>query len=876
MTELKDNEEKARYGMESPMSVTKSQDHTMILNEDEVDLTRQAREAESPDGEYTADNIQVLEGLEAVRKRPGMYIGSTSTDGLHHLVYEIVDNSVDEAMGGHCNQIEIVVHMDGSVSVMDNGRGIPVSMHSQEGKSALEVVMTVLHAGGKFDDKAFAFSGGLHGVGASVVNALSEWCIVEVRSGGKVHRQSYKRGAVDGPVEIIGTTQRTGTVTTFKPDPEIFTDIDFNCDILSKRLKELAFLNKGLKIVLKDERTDRESEFHYEGGIISFCEFLAKGRNPLHPDPVFIVSDQFAPGGGKLLSRMELVLQWTDAYNESIFSFVNNINTIDGGTHLTALKAALTRVVNNHAEKTGMLKNFKDGITGDDIREGLVSIISLRIKNPEFQGQTKTKLGNAEVRPWLESVIAEKLSEYFEENPDILRRVVAKIIEAARARLAAKKARELTRRKGVLDFAGLPGKMADCQVRDPEQCELFIVEGDSAGGSAKQGRDRSIQAVLPLRGKILNVEKARFDKMLSSVEIRLLIKALGTGIGKEDFDITKIRYHKVILMTDADVDGSHIRTLILTFFFRHMPEVIERGYLYIAQPPLYKYKKGRIEKYIKDDRELLEFLIDMGMSSIEIIDASGKALDKVTIHGLLTKFSRYKELLDMSSRRRAKEILEYLVVNSHIDSSCFVDEQKANELKDSVVEAILAQNDGKRVFAKGKIIFDPEYSRYKIIFETRIGDVPMNSTVDASLIASGEIIELRRIYAQMEKVARAPFKFSRTSKAHTEIQPESDDRADQTSSGDGGSFNSMGDLKDFVIQEGRKGAYIQRYKGLGEMNSDQLAETTMEFDKRTLLKVGIDDVIEADRIFTTLMGDDVEPRRDFIQANALNAKNLDI
>ena len=573
---------------------------------------------------------------------------------------------------------------------------------------------------------------------------------------------------------------------------------------------------------------------------------------------------------------MELVIQWTDAYNESIFSFVNNINTIDGGTHLTALKAALTRVVNNYAEKSGLLKNFKDGITGDYIREGLVGIISLRIKNPEFQGQTKTKLGNAEVRPWLESVIAEKLSEYFEENPDVLRRVVAKIIDAARARLAAKKARELTRRKGVLDFAGLPGKMADCQVRDPEQSELFIVEGDSAGGSAKQGRDRRTQAVLPLRGKILNVEKARFDKMLSSVEIKLLIKALGTGIGKDDFDISKIRYHKIVLMSDADDDGAHIRTLILTFFCRHMVEVIERGYLYIAQPPLFKYKKGRIEKYIKDDRELLEFLIDMGMNSIEINDASGKALEKVTIHGLLTRFTRYKELLDMSSRRRAKEILEYLVVNSNIDSSNFVDEQKADELKDNIVAEIMARNANKRVFVRGRTIFDPEYSRYKIIFETRIGDVPMNSTIDASLISSGEIIEFRRIYAQMEKVAKAPFTFTRLSKNKTETQAESDESGEQASHSDKGTFDSMSDLKEFVIQEGRKGAYIQRYKGLGEMNADQLAETTMEVDKRTLLKVGIDDVIAADQIFSTLMGDDVGPRREFIEANALNAKNLDI
>jgi DNA gyrase subunit B len=822
---------------------------------------------------YSAENIQILEGLEAVRKRPGMYIGSTSTDGLHHLVYEIVDNSVDEAMGGHCDKIDITIHVDGSLSVMDNGRGIPVSMHPTEGKSALEVVMTVLHAGGKFDDKAFAFSGGLHGVGASVVNALSEWCVVEVRSNQKVHRQSYKRGAVDGPVEIVGTTERTGTKTTFKPDTEIFSDTDFNFDILSKRLKELAFLNKGLRIVLSDERSDKSSDFYYEGGLTSFCEFLAKGRNPLHPDPVYFYAEQVV--AGKLMARAEIALQWTDAYNESIFSFVNNINTVDGGTHLTALKSALTRVVNTHAEKSGQLKAFKDGITGDDIREGLVGIVSVRIKNPEFQGQTKTKLGNAEVRPWIESVVTEKLSDYFNENPEIVRRVVAKIIDAARARIAAKKARELTRRKGALDLAGLPGKMADCQMRDPEHCELFIVEGDSAGGSAKQGRDRKTQAVLPLRGKILNVEKARFDKMLSSVEIKLLIKALGTSIGKEEFDISKIRYHKTILMTDADVDGAHIRTLILTFFFRHMPEVIERGYLYIAQPPLYKYKKGKVEKYIKDDKELLDYLIDAGMSTIEVSDATGKALDKATIQGLLTKYTRYKEILDMASRRRAKEILEYFIVHQNIDASVFSDEERTNEIKDKVVESILGQSGTKRVFAKGRVIFDQEYSRYKIIFETRIDDVPVNSTVDSSLLSSGEIVELRRIYAQMEQVAKTPFAFHRT------LKSKSSEHAAEGETAEGdlkekGVFNTLADLKEFIIQEGRKGAYIQRYKGLGEMNSDQLAETTMDQSKRILLQVTIDDVIEADQVFSTLMGDDVEPRREFIQANALNAKNLDI
>ncbi len=823
---------------------------------------------------YTADNIQVLEGLEAVRKRPGMYIGSTSTDGLHHLVYEIVDNSVDEALGGHCNEINVIIHMDGSLSVKDNGRGIPVSMHPKEGKSALEVVMTVLHAGGKFDDKAFAFSGGLHGVGASVVNALSEWCFVEVRQGGVVHRQSYKRGTPDGPLAQTGSTQSRGTTTTFKPDSQIFSDTNFNFEILAKRLKELAFLNKGLKITLSDERSDKASDFHYEGGLVSFCEFLVKGKTPLHDKPLYITAEQ-KNENGQVQAQCEAVLQWTDAYNESMYSFVNNINTIEGGTHLTGMKAALTRVVNSYAESSGLLKGLKEGITGDDIREGLVGIVSVRIKNPEFQGQTKTKLGNAEVRPWVESVVGEKLTDYFNENPAIVKAVVMKIIDAARARIAAKKARELTRRKSALDFAGLPGKMADCQLKDPAECELFIVEGDSAGGSAKQGRDRRTQAVLPLRGKILNVEKARFDKMLSSTEIKLLIKAMGTGIGKDDFDITKIRYHKIILMTDADVDGAHIRTLLLTFFFRHMPQIIERGYLYIAQPPLFKYKKGKIEQYVKDDSALVEFLSDVGMSNLDIIDSRKKSIDKATIQGLLTKLERYNQLMQMASRRRVKEVLEYVVNHDEVNEAIFSNEGQAKELSEAITAFILKSHEGKRVSAKARTEYDEEYSSYRIIVETRIKDVPRVSVIDAQML-SGEVDELRRVRKQMNELAVAPFYFERMNKkkaAGGEEEPAENVSLETASKG---TLNSLDELKEFVIQEGRKGAYVQRYKGLGEMNPDQLAETTMDLSKRTLLQVEIDDVIEADQLFSALMGDFVEPRRDFIQANALNVRNLDI
>jgi DNA gyrase subunit B len=822
--------------------------------------------------EYTASNIQVLEGLEAVRKRPGMYIGSTSTDGLHHLVYEIVDNSIDEAMGGHCDRIDINIHMDGSLTVKDNGRGIPVSIHPKEGKSALEVVMTVLHAGGKFDDKAFAFSGGLHGVGASVVNALSEWCTVEVRSGGQVHRQSYSRGTPQGALEVVGQTDTRGTMTTFKPDVEIFSDVNFNFDVLSKRMKELAFLNKGVKIVMTDERSDRTAEFFYEGGLVSFCEFLAKGKTPLHPSPIRIAGER-RNESGKLEAQMDVVLMWTDAYNESLYSFVNNINTVEGGSHLTGLKSALTRVVNTFAENSGQLKGFKEGITGDDIREGIVGIASVRIKNPEFQGQTKTKLGNAEVRPWVEALVTEKLTDYFNENPEDLKRVVAKIVDAARARIAARKAKELTRRKGALDFAGLPGKMADCQLKDPEVCELFLVEGDSAGGSAKQARDRKTQAVLPLRGKILNVEKARFDKMLSSQEIKLLIKAIGTGIGKEDFDVTKIRYHKIILMTDADVDGAHIRTLLLTFFFRHMPQIIERGYLYIAQPPLFKYKKGKVEKYIKDDKSLIQFLSAAGLSRLKLVDANGKILDNITIQGLLTKLTRFNELMHMATKRRVAEVFEFLVDHPDVDVSSFVDEDAAKIVADRVTTFIKKKHEGRRVFATSSVVFDKEYSRYKIVLDTRINDVPKTSSFDASLLSSGEVIELRRIKAQMDEITKGPFTYERTSK-----KEEAKDEGEESSSASvgGGIIKTLDELKDLIIEEGRKGAYIQRYKGLGEMNPDQLAETTMDMDKRTLLQVEIDDVIEADQIFSTLMGDFVEPRRDFIQANALSVKSLDI
>ncbi len=835
--------------------------------------------------EYSADSIQVLEGLEAVRKRPGMYIGSTSIDGLHHLVYEIVDNSIDEAMGGHCDAIDITLHLDGSCSVKDNGRGIPVGSF-KGGKSALEIVFTVLHAGGKFDDKAFNFSGGLHGVGASVVNALSEWTKVEVHREGKVHLQSYKIGKPDGPVAVIGATDQHGTIVSFKPDTTVFSETKFNFETLGKRMRELAFLNKGVKISLKDETSDQQATFHYQGGLVEFCEYLSKGRHALHAAPVYITGTKLSADGSKVESVMECSLQWTDAYNESFYSYVNNIHTNEGGSHVTGLRSALTRVINAFAESSGQMKGFKDDITGDDIREGLTGVILVKIKNPEFQGQTKNKLGSAEVRPWVETLVSERLTAYFEQNPEVVKRVIGKIIDAARARIAARKARELTRRKGALDFAGLPGKMADCQEKDPALCELFIVEGDSAGGSAKQARDRRTQAVLPLRGKILNVEKARYDKMLSSQEIKLLIQALGTSIGKDDFDITKLRYHKIILMTDADVDGAHIRTLLLTFFFRQMPEILERGYLYIAQPPLFKYRKGKAERYLKDEAALLSYLVDAGMTNVKILDAKNREVDRNVMMSLLAKLERYQALMDMGSRRRPRDVLSFFVQNEHIGPATLADEKSALQLLEQVKKH-LADTVGSRTAATGKVVFDPEHSRYQIHLETRIRDMPQTSILDASLFAAGEIVELRRINKQMNEVAEAPFAFTRLNskkpamtKKEKDEEEASDDETNASSGpkfdGDTGKLTSLYDLKLFIEAEGRKGAYIQRYKGLGEMNAEQLEETTMVVEKRTLLNVEIDDAIEADHIFSTLMGDDVEPRREFIQKNALNVKNLDV
>ncbi len=807
--------------------------------------------------DYSADSIKVLEGLEAVRKRPGMYIGSTSVDGLHHLVYEIVDNSIDEAMSGHCNQIDVILHLDGSVSVRDNGRGIPVNEHPTEKKSALEIVMTVLHAGGKFDDKAFAFSGGLHGVGASVVNALSEWTQVEVRQNGKVYRQSYKIGVPDEAVKMIGTTSDSGTYTRFKYDPTIFKGITYSFEVLQKRLRELAFLNRGVQITLSEEATDQRTEFLFTGGLESFCDYLNKGKNVLHTPAILILSEE--KEAGVLKSQFEAVLQWTDSYQENIYSYVNNINTVEGGTHLTAVKAALTRVLHQFLEKTVAKNPMKGVLTGEDVREGLTAVVSIRMKNPEFQGQTKTKLGNQDVRGWVEAAVQAELTDYFNRNPDCLRKIITKIMDAARARIAAKKARELTRRKGALDFAGLPGKMADCQESDPQLCELFLVEGDSAGGSAKQARDRKVQAVLPLRGKILNVEKARFDKMLTSTEIKLLIKALGTGIGKDEFDISKIRYHKVILMTDADVDGAHIRTLLLTFFFRQMLPVIERGYLYIAQPPLYKYKKGKTERYVKNEEELTTFLRDTGLQHFSVFDGNGKLLEKEIVLSACKKLEFLATLTSLATKRKSKEVLDYFLAHPEITEREFQTEAAAKVQSDLICSFVKQAHVEAYSIVEGVVFFDEEHSQYWVEIETRFHNEHKKTRIDHAFFQASELVEMRRIRDQIEMVAKSPFTLQAMEEKQAPIVVE-----------------TLELVQAAILAEGRKGAYIQRYKGLGEMNPDQLQETTMQVSSRQLLQVTIQDAIEADRLFCVLMGDEVEPRRDFIQKNALNVRNLDI
>jgi len=811
--------------------------------------------------DYNADKIKVLEGLEAVRKRPAMYIGSTGPTGLHHLVYEIVDNSIDEALAGFANQVNVTIHIDGSVTVVDNGRGIPVGQHDS-GKSAAEVVLTVLHAGGKFENSAYKVSGGLHGVGLSVVNALSETLDAEIWRDGQVYHQSYERGKPTSELEMTGTTQRRGTKITFKPDTQVFETTVFSFDTLAQRLRELAFLNGGIVITLDDERDGKNHKFHYEGGIVSFVTHLNKNKATVNEKPIYMRGDKDGIDA-------EIALQWNDGYAETIYTFANNINTHEGGTHLVGFKSALTRTINTYATKNNLAKDLKESVSGEDIREGLTAVISVKIPHPQFEGQTKTKLGNTEVKGIVEAILNDKLGAYLEENPSIARRIVGKAIDAARAREAARKARDLVRRKGALDGSSLPGKLADCQERDPALSELYIVEGESAGGSAKQGRDRRFQAILPLKGKILNVEKARFDKMLGSDEIKTMIAALGCGIGAEDFDIEKLRYHRIIIMTDADVDGSHIRTLLLTFFYRQLPKIIENGYVYIAQPPLFRAKRGKSETYIKDERELDAFLIKRATEARVVripskkLEISGAELEK-----LLHKMIAHQKLLQVVERRgHPSEIVEALL-DAGADKEYFADKDSLDMLAEALT------NPTRTVTVQR----DEEHNRYLLHVEDRSGGYPRQHSIGVDFVTTAEY---RTLLANSRDIPSFDGEVV-VSGAEPTDAPEAAD-------GNGGEpakpvkvkvvdvkLASLDDLVEYFIAAGKKGIAVNRYKGLGEMNPDQLWATTMNPDVRTLLQVRAEDHTEADLMFTTLMGDQVEPRRKFIEDNALDVKNLDV
>ena len=791
-----------------------------------------------PGHTYDATSIKVLGGIEAVRKRPAMYIGSTGELGLHHLVWEVVDNSVDEALAGYCDEINVTVHEDNSVTVLDNGRGIPVDMHATEKKPAAEVVMTVLHAGGKFDTDTYKVSGGLHGVGVSVVNALSDWLDLEIMRDGQVFEQSYEKGVPTSKLKVTGKTRKTGTKVTFHPDPSIFTEMVFSFDTLSQRLRELAFLNKGLKITLDDERNNKKAEFRFTGGIAEFVKHLNRGKQTLHDSPIYFE-------GKRDTTDVEIALQYNDSYTENVFAFANTINTVDGGTHISGFRSALTRTINYYAGSFGMLKDQKDqvSITGDDVREGLVAVVSVKLPQPQFEGQTKGKL-NSDIKGSVEQLVNERLGEYFDKHSSIARKIIGKCIDAARAREAARKARELTRRKSALDSSGLPGKLADCQERDPARCEIFLVEGESAGGSAKGGRDRRYQAILPLKGKILNVEKARYDKMLGHEEIRAIITALGTGIGKDDFDAAKLRYHKVILMTDADVDGSHIRTLLLTFFFRHMRELIEKGHIYIAQPPLYRVKRGKMDRYIRDEREFSGELMKRATEEHVVKGKDGKTLEGAALTQFLLNVQEYAQVAAKLARRLREPGLIELLAESDIEKKTdFGDKKKLQELVKAIEKAKLK--------LETKIEFDEEHSLHELVL-TNGGERRINW----ALVATSEYKRLRALRQSIETLDRPPFTIT-----HNGDKVVKED--------------SLGVLA-YVMEDAKSEFTITRFKGLGEMNPQQLWETTMNADMRTLLKVKLDDAIAAEHIFATLMGENVEERRKFIEENALEVVNLDI
>lgn len=790
---------------------------------------------------YGADQIKVLEGLAPVRERPSMYIGNTSTEGLHQLVYEVVDNSIDEALAGFCNRIDVVILSDESISIEDNGRGIPVDMHKTEKKPALEVVMTKLHAGGKFDNDTYKVSGGLHGVGVSVVNALSEYLEVEVRKNGNVYYQKYEQGNPVTPLEMPGTTKRTGTKVHFKPDGSIFETTIFSYDILSQRLRELSFLNKGVRITIEDERESKKKEFFYLGGINSFVEYLNRNKELVHPKPIYVSGQR-----GDVI--IEVAFQYNDSYQEKLFSYANTINTRDGGSHLSGFKTALTRCLNQYATKENLPKALREKVSGEDVREGMTGIISVKLPKPQFEGQTKSKLGNSDVKGLVENLVYEELSAFLEENPTVAKNILLKVTEAARAREAARKAKELTRRKGALVDTSLPGKLADCQERDPRFCELYLVEGDSAGGSAKQGRDRKYQAILPLKGKILNVEKARFDKMIENNEIRTIITALGAGVGGDDFHIEQLRYHKIIIMTDADVDGSHIRTLLLTFFYRQLPQVVEKGFLFIAQPPLYRVVSGKEESYIKADDQFNKFLSQRGLQRKSIyFKNQDKGLEGEQLRQFLERLNLYLQFQEKLERKGfSAPVLEIIGDEEGINKERLKDPDYMKSLKKRL------QDKG---IPTGDLFFDEEHQATSLV----ILDHPEGKEkvrIDWNLQAMSDFQNYKRLKKELPGLKAFPVTVNNDQLSHEVYKPA--------------------DLLQFFMDEGKKGLTIQRYKGLGEMNPQQLWQTTMDPEHRTLLKVRVEDMVEADEIFTILMGDQVEPRRDFIYQNALEVRELDI